>query len=88
MKVAQRRRKDGCDKGVRHTVFQACDLVLRCTPQLKGTVSPKHMDQLLKSKRENFRLNFFKFAVPISKWLRLVATVTVDNVELGEEKAI
>ena len=35
LKVAQRRQKDAYDKGVKHTVYQAGDLVLRYTPQLK-----------------------------------------------------
>ena len=35
LKVAQRRQKDAYDKGVRHMVFQAGDLVLRYDPQLK-----------------------------------------------------
>ena len=33
--VAQRRQKDAYDKGVKHTVYQPGDLVLRYTPQLK-----------------------------------------------------
>lgn len=35
LKVAQHRQKDAYDKGVRHMVFQAGDLVLRYDPQLK-----------------------------------------------------
>lgn len=35
LKVAQRRHKDAYDKGVKHTVYQPADLVLRNTPQLK-----------------------------------------------------
>ena len=35
LQVAQRRQKDGYDKGVKHMVFQTGDLVLRYTPQLK-----------------------------------------------------
>ena len=35
LQVAQRRQKDGYDKGVKHMVFQPGDLVLRYTPQLK-----------------------------------------------------
>ena len=35
LKVAQRRQKDAYDKGVRHMVFEAGDLVLRYDPQLK-----------------------------------------------------
>ena len=33
--VAQRRQKDAYDKGVKHTVYQPGDLVLRYTPQLE-----------------------------------------------------
>ena len=33
--VAQRRQKDAYDKGMKHTVYQPGDLVLRYTPQLK-----------------------------------------------------
>ena len=35
LKVPQRRQKDAYDKGVRHMVFEAGDLVLRYDPQLK-----------------------------------------------------
>ena len=35
LEVAQRRQKDAYDKGVKHTVYQPGDLVLRYTPQLK-----------------------------------------------------
>ena len=35
LKVAQCRQKDAYDKGVRHMVFEAGDLVLRYDPQLK-----------------------------------------------------
>ena len=35
LEVAQRRQKDAYDKGVKHTVYQLGDLVLRYTPQLK-----------------------------------------------------
>lgn len=35
LKVAQRHQKDVYDKGVRHMVFQAGDLVLHFDPQLK-----------------------------------------------------
>ena len=35
LEVAQRRQKDGYDKGVKHMKFQAGDLVPRYTPQLK-----------------------------------------------------
>lgn len=43
LKVAQRRQKDAYDKGVKHTVYEAGDLVLRYTPQLKpGETSKFH----------------------------------------------
>ena len=35
LEVAQRRQKDAYDKGVKHTIYQLGDLVLRYTPQLK-----------------------------------------------------
>ena len=35
LKVAQRRQKDAFDKGVKYTVYQPRDLVLRFSPQLK-----------------------------------------------------
>ena len=35
LRAAQHRQKDCYDKGVKHTVFQTGDLVLRYTPQLK-----------------------------------------------------
>lgn len=35
LKVAQRRQKDAFDKGVKCTVYQPGDLVLRFSPQLK-----------------------------------------------------
>ena len=36
LEVAQRRQKDAYDKGVKHTVYQPGDLVLRYTPQLNS----------------------------------------------------
>lgn len=43
LKVAQRRQKDAYDKGVKHTVYQPGDLVLRYTPQLRpGEASKFH----------------------------------------------
>ncbi|XP_078361889.1 uncharacterized protein LOC144646225 [Oculina patagonica] len=43
LKVAQRRQKDAYDKGVKHTVYQAGDLVLRFSPELKpGEASKFH----------------------------------------------
>ena len=44
-KAAQRRQKDAYDKGVRHMVFQAGDLVLRYDPQLKPGESNKFHHQ-------------------------------------------
>ena len=35
LEVAQRRQKDAYDKGVKHTVYQPGDLVLRYAPQLE-----------------------------------------------------
>lgn len=45
LKVAQRRQKDAYDKGVRHMVFQAGDLVLRYDPQLKLGEANKFQQQ-------------------------------------------
>ena len=41
LRAAQRRQKDCYDKGVKHIVFQAGDLVLRYTPQLKAGEAKK-----------------------------------------------
>ena len=41
IKIAQRRQKDAYDKGVRHMVFEAGDLVLRYDPQLEPAEANK-----------------------------------------------
>ena len=59
-------------------------LKFRIDHRIKGTTSPKQMQQLLESKLENSHRPF-KFEVPNFKWCGQVMPVVVENAETLDE---